>query len=62
MSNSTSSKIDFSFGENGFEKEICKRCHKVKYVPLYPNAKNKHDYVCPNCGDRIHIVPNVTVE
>ena len=44
------------------EKVKCEKCGKACYEPLNPNATVNHSYVCPICGDAVHIEANVVVE
>lgn len=44
------------------EKVKCLECGEGYYEPFNPEAEVNHYYICPVCGDRVHIEANVEVE
>ena len=40
----------------------CPICHTGKMKPLNPAHEVNHYFICENCGERLIIEPNVTVE
>ena len=40
----------------------CPVCHTGKMKPLNPAHEVNHYFICENCGERLIIEPNVTVE
>lgn len=44
------------------ETVFCVKCHKGKYISKAKDISKSHDFYCDNCGDNIHLIPNITVE
>lgn len=40
----------------------CPVCHTGKMKPLNPAHEVNHYFICENCGERLIIEPDVTVE
>lgn len=40
----------------------CGQCRIGHWVPLHPESKNNHSFICSNCGIELHITPAATVE
>ena len=44
------------------EKVKCLKCEEGYYEPLNPKVEVNHLFICPICGDTVHIEANVVVE
>ena len=44
------------------EKVECTKCKTGIYQSLVKDTKSSHDFICDNCNDHIHIVPNIIVD
>lgn len=60
MNNSTSSKNKNT--HSYYEGAQCPKCGEPTLVVTFPNSKKPLDFECTNCGCKIHVEPNVTVE
>ena len=44
------------------EEVRCTECERGIYKPFTKNIKSCHDFICNNCNNHIHFIPNIIID